>query len=100
MLSSFAVARDRLTPVNKLVTRRPWVARSRTRPPVSKSSAPAGLIGPSFTPAKLTNGPRTEPRVGPETEEGGTSQRISRAGVASFLLQSGNDGLCSRRGVV
>jgi uncharacterized protein YbjT (DUF2867 family) len=48
----------------------------------------------------LTNGAKTEPRVVPETEKVGTSQKISRADVASFLLQATTDGLYSRRDVI
>ena len=50
MLSSFAVARDRLTPVTKLVTGIAMGTRSRTRPPVRKLCAPAALTGRSSTP--------------------------------------------------
>jgi hypothetical protein len=49
---------------------------------------------------KLTSGPKTEARVVPESEKVGMSQKISRAGVASFLLQAGTEDLYSRRGVV
>jgi uncharacterized protein YbjT (DUF2867 family) len=51
-------------------------------------------------PTKLTNGPKTEARVVPENEKVGASQNISRAGVASFLLQAATEDLHSRRGVV
>jgi hypothetical protein len=67
---------------------------------VRKSSGPAALTGPSFYATKLTNGPKTEPRVVPETEKVGVSQTISRADVASFLLQAATDGLYSRRDVI
>jgi NAD(P)H-binding len=49
---------------------------------------------------KLTNGPKTEPRVVPESKKVGLSQKISRADVAWFLLQTATDGLYSRRGVI
>jgi hypothetical protein len=49
---------------------------------------------------KLTNGVKTEARVVPENEKVGLSQNISRAGVASFLLQAATEDLYSRRGVV
>ena len=64
MLSSFAVARDRLKAASKLLTGnrassssrdalitpiRP-LPRSKTRPPVKKLSVPAALTGPSSTP--------------------------------------------------
>ena len=49
---------------------------------------------------KLTNGPKSEARVVPETRKVGMSQKISRADVASFLLQAATEDLYSRRGVV
>ncbi len=49
---------------------------------------------------KLTNGPKTEARVVPESEKVGMSQKISRAGVASFLLQAATEDLYSCRSVV
>jgi uncharacterized protein YbjT (DUF2867 family) len=49
---------------------------------------------------KLTNGAKTEARVVLENEKVGLSQNISRAGVASFLLQAATENLYSRRGVV
>jgi hypothetical protein len=51
-------------------------------------------------PTKLTNGPKTEARVVPECEKVRLSQKISRAGVASFLLQAATEDLYKRRGVV
>ena len=48
----------------------------------------------------LTNGPKTAATVVPETTKVGMSQKISRADVASFLLQAATDDLYSRRGVV
>jgi uncharacterized protein YbjT (DUF2867 family) len=48
----------------------------------------------------LTDGPKIEPRVVPETEKVGMSQRISRADVASFLLQAATDGLYRRGDVI
>jgi hypothetical protein len=51
-------------------------------------------------PTKLTNGPKTEARVVPESEKVRMSQKISRAGVASFLLQAATEDLSSRSGVV
>ena len=49
---------------------------------------------------KLTNGPEAEPSVVPENRKVGMSQTISRADVASFLLQAATEDLCSRRSVV
>ena len=42
----------------------------------------------------------TSTRVVPESEKVGMSQKISRAGVASFLLQAATEDLYSRGGVV
>ena len=50
-------------------------------------------------PTKLTNGAKTEARVVPEGE-GPNVATISRAGVASFLLQAATEDLYSRRCVV
>jgi uncharacterized protein YbjT (DUF2867 family) len=100
MLSSFAVARDRLKPVSKLVTRMAMGSQIKDKTAgeeVLRASGPDWTIVYS---ALLTNGPKTEPRVVPETEKVGISQRISRADVASFLLQAATDGLYSRRDVI
>ena len=100
MLSSFAVARDRLKPVSKLVTRIAMGSQTKDKAAGEEVLRASGLDWTIVYATKLTNGPRTEPRVVPETEKVGMSQRISRADVASFLLQAATDGLYSRRGVV
>jgi uncharacterized protein YbjT (DUF2867 family) len=100
MLSSFAVARDRLTPVNKLVTRVAMGSQIKDKAAGEEVLRASGLDWTIVYATVLTNGPKTEPRVVPETEKVGMSQRISRADVASFLLQAATDGLCSRRGVI
>jgi hypothetical protein len=58
------------------------------------------LTGRSSYATKLTNRPAAEPRVVPETRKVGMSQKISRADVASFLLQAATDDRYSRRSVV
>ena len=100
MLSSFAVARDRLTPVSKLVTRLAMGAQIKDKATGEEALRASGLDWTIVYPTKLTNGPQTEPRVVPETRKVGLSQQISRADVAAFLLQTATDGLYSRRGVI
>ena len=100
MLSSFAVARDRLKPVSKLVTRMAMGSQMKDKTAGEEVLRASGLDWTIVYATVLTNGPKTEPRVVPETEKVGTSQRISRADVASFLLHAATDGLYSRRDVI
>jgi uncharacterized protein YbjT (DUF2867 family) len=100
MLSSFAVARDRLTPVSKLVTRTAMGSQIKDKAAGEEVLRASGLDWTIVYATKLTNGPKTEPRVVPESRKVGMLQKISRADVASFLLQAATDGLYSRRGVV
>ena len=100
MLSSFAVARDRLTPVSKLVTRMAMSSQIKDKAAGEEVLRATVLDWTIVYATVLTNGPKTEPRVVPETEKVGVSQRISRADVASFLLQAATDGLYSRRDVI
>ena len=100
MLSSFAVPRNRLKPVSKLVTRVAMVSQIKDKIAGEEVLRASGLDWTIVYATLLTNGPKTEPRVVPETEEVGMSQRISRADVGSFLLQAATDGLYSRRDVI
>ena len=100
MLSSFAVARERLKPVSKVVTRMAMGSQVKDKAAGEDVLRASGLDWTIVYPTKLTNGPRTEARVVADTEKVGMSQKISRANVASFLLQAVTDGLYSRRGVV
>ena len=100
MLSSFAVARGRLKPVSKLVTRMAMGSQIKDKTAGEEVLRASGLDWTIVYATVLTNGPKTEPRVVPETEKVGMSQRISRADVASFLLQAATDGLYSRRDVI
>jgi uncharacterized protein YbjT (DUF2867 family) len=100
MLSSFAVARDRLKPVSKLVTRMAMGSQIKDKTAGEEVLRASGLDWTIVYATLLTNGPKTEPRVVRETEKVGMSQRISRADVASFLLQAATDGLYSRRDVI
>ena len=100
MLSSFAVARDRLKPVSKLATRMAMGSQIKDKTAGEEVLRASGLDWTIVYATFLTNGPKTEPRVVPETEKVGMSKRISRAGVASFLLQAATDDLYSRRDVI
>lgn len=100
MSSSFAVARDRLTPVSKLVTRMAMGSQVRDKTPGEDVLRVSRLDWTIVYVTRLTNGPKTEPRVVPETRKVGMAQKISRAAVASFLLQAATDDLYSRRSVV
>jgi uncharacterized protein YbjT (DUF2867 family) len=100
MLSSFAVARNRLKPVSKLVTRVAMGSQIKDKTAGEKVLRASGLDWTIVYATVLTNGPKTEPRVVPDTEKVGVSQRISRADVASFLLQAATNGLYRRRDVI
>ena len=100
MLSSFAVARDRLKPFSKLVTRVAMGSQIKDKTAGEEVLRASGLDWTIVYATKLTNGPRTEARVVPETEKVGMSQRIARADLASFLLQAATEGLYSRRDVI
>jgi uncharacterized protein YbjT (DUF2867 family) len=100
MMSSFAVARDRLTPVTKLMTRIAMGSQIKDKAAGEEVLRASGLDWTIVYPTKLTNGPKTEARVVPETEKVGLSQKISRADVASFLLEAAIDRLYIRRDVV
>lgn len=100
MLSTFAVERDRLTPVAKLVTRMAMGRQIKDKAAGEEVLRTSDLDWTIVYATKLTNGPKTEPKVVPESKKVGLSQKISRADVASFLLQTATDGLYSRRGVI
>ena len=100
MLSSFAVARDRLTPVTKVVTGVAMGSQIKDKTAGEEVLRASGLDWTIVYATKLTNGPKSEARVVPESEKVGMSQKISRAGVASFLLQAATEDLYSRRSVV
>jgi uncharacterized protein YbjT (DUF2867 family) len=100
MLSSFAVARDRLTPVTRVVTGIAMGSQIKDKTAGEEVLRASNLDWTIVYPTKLTDGPKTEARVVAEGEKVGMSQKISRAGVASFLLQAATEDLYSRRGVV
>jgi uncharacterized protein YbjT (DUF2867 family) len=99
MLSSFAAARDRLTPVTKVVTGIAMGSQIKDKTAGEEVLRASSLDWTIVYPTKLTNA-KTEARVVPESEKVGMSQKTSRAGVASFLLQAATEDLYSRRGVV
>ena len=100
MMSSFAVARDRLTPANKLLTRMAMGGQIKDKTTGEEALRASGLDWTIVYATKLTNGPKTESKVIPETTKVGISHKISRAAAASFLLQAATDGLYSRRAVI
>jgi uncharacterized protein YbjT (DUF2867 family) len=100
MLSSFAVARDRLTPVSKLVTRMAMGSQIKDKAAGEEVLRASNLDWTIVYATKLTNGPESVPRPVPETEKVGMAQTISRASVAAFLLQAATEDLYTRSGVV
>jgi uncharacterized protein YbjT (DUF2867 family) len=100
MMSSFAVARDRLTPANKLLTRIAMGRQIKDKATGEEALRASGLDWTIVYATKLTNGPKTESKVIPETTKVGISHKISRVAAASFLLQAATDGLYNRRAVI
>jgi uncharacterized protein YbjT (DUF2867 family) len=100
MMSSFAVARDRLTPANKLLTRIAMGRQIKDKTTGEEALRASGLDWTIVYATKLTNGPKTESKVIPETTKVGISHKISRVAAASFLLQAATDGLYNRRAVI
>ena len=102
MLSSFAVARDRLKAASKLLTGMAMGAQIKDKTAGEEALPPAALTGPSSTPPGSPTAPRqTEPTVVPETTKVGVLHKISRADVVLFLLGSPTlHGLYSRRAVI
>jgi uncharacterized protein YbjT (DUF2867 family) len=100
MMSSFAVARDRLTPASKLLTRMVMGRQVKDKAAGEEALRASGLDWTIVYATKLTNGPKTESTVIPETTKVGMSHKISRAAVASFLLQAATDGLYNRHAVI
>ena len=100
MLSSFGVARDRLAPVTRVVTGIAMGSQIEDKAAGEEVLRASNLDWTIVYATKLTNGPESEARVVPESEKVRLSQTISRAGVASFLLQAATEDLYSRLGVV
>jgi len=95
MLSSFGVARDRLAPVTKVVTGIAMGSQIQHKLDGEEVLRASRLDWTIVYATKLTNGPETEARVVPESEKVRLSQKISRAAVASFLLQAATENLYS-----
>ena len=100
MLSSFAVARDRLTPVSKLVTSMAMGSQIKDKAAGEDLLRASDLEWTIVYATKLTNGPKSQATVVPENEKVGLGRKISRADVASFLLQAATEGLYIRDDVV
>jgi uncharacterized protein YbjT (DUF2867 family) len=100
MLSSFAVDRDRLKPAAKLMSGMAMGAMIKDKTAGEETLRASGLDWTIAYATMLTNGPKTAATVVPETTKVGMSQKISRADVASFLLQAATDGHYSRRAVM
>jgi uncharacterized protein YbjT (DUF2867 family) len=95
-LSSFGVARDRLAPVTKVVTGIAMGSQIRDKADGEEVLRASRLDWTIVYATKLTNGPETEARVVPESEKVRLSQTISRAAVASFLLQAATENVATR----
>ena len=100
MLSTFAVERDRLTPVSKLLTGMAMRDQIKDKLAGEELLRASGLDWTIVYATKLTNGSKAEATVVPETRKVGISQTISRASVAAFLLEAATNGSYSRRGVL
>ena len=100
MLSSFGVARDRLAPVTRVVTGIAMGGQIEDKAAGEEVLRASTLDWTIIYATKLTNGPETAARVVPVSEKVRLSQTISRAAVASFLLQVATENLYSRRSVV
>ena len=100
MLSSFWVARDRLKAASKFLTGLALRAQIKDKTAGEDALRASGLDWTIVYATRLTDGPKTEPTVVPETTKVGISDKVSRADVASFLLQAATDGLYSRRDVI
>jgi uncharacterized protein YbjT (DUF2867 family) len=78
MLSSFVAARDRLTPVTRVVTGIAMSSQIKDKTAGEEILRASGLDWTIVYPTKLTNGPKTEARVVPERRRSGR-RRKSRA---------------------
>lgn len=99
VLSSFAVQRERLAGVAKLVTG--WLMGAAIKDKAAGEAAlrASGLDWTIVYATRLNNGPATGVTVVPETAKVRLSQQIARADVAAFLLDSVTSTEYSRRAV-
>jgi uncharacterized protein YbjT (DUF2867 family) len=100
MLSSFAVMRERLTPVARFVTRLAMGGQIKDKAAGEDLLRASGLAWTVVYATRLTNGPKAEPRVVPGMKNVGLSQTISRAAAASFLLRAAIEDLYPRQGIL
>jgi uncharacterized protein YbjT (DUF2867 family) len=100
MMSSFAVLRDRLTLVVKLLTRATTGAKMKDKAAGEEVLRASKLRWTIVYATLLTNGPRKGAKVVPESAKVAISDRISRADAASFLLEAATTGGYDRRSVL
>jgi uncharacterized protein YbjT (DUF2867 family) len=100
MMSSFAVRRDRLTRVAKLLTSATSGAKMKDKAAGEEALRASKLRWTIVYATLLTNGPREGVKVVPESAKVGMSDKISRADAASFLLEAATTGDYDRRSVL
>lgn len=100
MMSSFAVERDRLKGLAKLVSGAAAGAKMEDKTIGEKALRASNLRWTVVYATLLTDGPQQGVKVVPESAKVGMSDRISRADVASFLLKAATTGDCDRRSVL
>ena len=100
MMSSFAVQRDRLTRVAKLLTSATTGAKMKDKAAGEEALRASKLRWTIVYATLLTNGPREGVKVVPESAKVAISDRISRADAASFLLEAATTGDYDRRSVL
>ena len=81
MLSSFVAARDRLTPVTKVVTGIAMSSQIKDKTAGEEILRASGLDWTIVYPTTLTNGPKTEARVVPENEKVGVAELARGRGL-------------------
>jgi uncharacterized protein YbjT (DUF2867 family) len=99
MLSSFAVQRERLAAVAKLLTGLMIGAALKDKAAGEAALRASGLDWTIVYASLLGNGPATGAAVVPETATLSMSQKIARADVAAFLVDTATSIRHSRRAV-
>lgn len=100
MMSSFAVQRDRLKGVAKLITGATTGAKMNDKVAGEKALRGSNFRWTIVYATLLSNGPRQGVKVVPESSKVGMSDRTSRADAASFLLEAATTGDYDRRSVL
>lgn len=100
MMSSFAVQRDRLTRVAKLLTSATAGAKMKDKAAGEEALRASMLRWTIVYATLLANGPRQGVKVVPEAAKVGMSDRISRTDAASFLLEAATTGAYDHRSVL